>query len=79
MTLASGTACLCTAVVLSLLVFYVSVKRVVESQHHPPGPRPLPFIGNLLDLPRKREWETFTRWRDTYGMSTLPLFRSHFR
>ncbi|KAI0043718.1 cytochrome P450 [Auriscalpium vulgare] len=34
---------------------------------YPPGPRGLPVIGNLLDLPRKHEWKTFTAWRDTYG------------
>ncbi|KAI0043715.1 cytochrome P450 [Auriscalpium vulgare] len=33
----------------------------------PPGPRPLPFLGNVLDMPRKHEWKTFTRWREVYG------------
>ncbi|ETW81164.1 cytochrome P450 monooxygenase 6 [Heterobasidion irregulare TC 32-1] len=33
----------------------------------PPGPSPLPFLGNVLDMPRKREWETFSRWHKAYG------------
>lgn len=33
----------------------------------PPGPKPLPLLGNILDLPRKHEWETFTKWGRVYG------------
>lgn len=33
----------------------------------PPGPPPLPILGNALDIPREREWETLTRWAGQYG------------
>ncbi|KIK55877.1 hypothetical protein GYMLUDRAFT_174981 [Collybiopsis luxurians FD-317 M1] len=33
----------------------------------PPGPRALPIIGNILDLPRSQPWITFKKWSDTYG------------
>lgn len=33
----------------------------------PPGPKPVPFLGNILDIPRKHEWETFTKWGHEYG------------
>ncbi|PPQ99996.1 hypothetical protein CVT26_009278 [Gymnopilus dilepis] len=33
----------------------------------PPGPRKLPILGNLLDLPTKFEWETFQAWSKRYG------------
>jgi len=28
----------------------------------PPGPKKLPLLGNLLDLPKNFEWETYARW-----------------
>jgi cytochrome P450 len=33
----------------------------------PPGPRGLPLIGNLLDMPSEQEWLTFARWGELYG------------
>ncbi|THH08950.1 hypothetical protein EW145_g2357 [Phellinidium pouzarii] len=33
----------------------------------PPGPEPMPVIGNLLDIPRKHEWQTLTKWSAKYG------------
>ncbi|KAF4615925.1 hypothetical protein D9613_011343 [Agrocybe pediades] len=35
--------------------------------HKPPGPRPWPIVGNLFDMPRHTEWETFSNWAKTYG------------
>jgi hypothetical protein len=33
----------------------------------PPGPRPLPLIGNLLDMPKEKDWLTYRAWNDQYG------------
>ncbi|KAG1794281.1 hypothetical protein EV424DRAFT_1450496 [Suillus variegatus] len=32
-----------------------------------PGPRPLPFLGNALQLDTKCPWLTYTVWGKTYG------------
>ncbi|GJJ10961.1 hypothetical protein Clacol_005190 [Clathrus columnatus] len=32
-----------------------------------PGPPGRPLIGNLLDLPKSKEWLTFNRWAKEYG------------
>lgn len=34
---------------------------------YPPGPRPLPLLGNLLDMPKHRDYETYAKWGKTYG------------
>ncbi|EIN05976.1 hypothetical protein PUNSTDRAFT_73061 [Punctularia strigosozonata HHB-11173 SS5] len=33
----------------------------------PPGPRGVPIIGNLLNLPKEYERETFTQWGREFG------------
>ncbi|KIJ44585.1 hypothetical protein M422DRAFT_168011, partial [Sphaerobolus stellatus SS14] len=33
----------------------------------PPGPKPKPIIGNLLDLPKDHEWLTHAKWAKQYG------------
>jgi hypothetical protein len=33
----------------------------------PPGPKPLPLIGNLLDIPQEKEWLTYRSWNEQYG------------
>ncbi|KAF9228060.1 cytochrome P450 [Gyrodon lividus] len=35
--------------------------------HLPPGPKPLPFLGNILDVDLERPWLTYSVWRKKYG------------
>lgn len=34
----------------------------------PPGPKPLPVLGNLLDLTAKELWLRVTGWAHQYGV-----------
>lgn len=39
----------------------------------PPGPKGLPIIGNLKDLPDRLEWETYHKWCKEFGAFLLAL------
>ena len=39
--------------------------------HLPPGPPGKVIFGNVYDIPKKHEWETYTQWANKYGMSFL--------
>lgn len=51
-------------VALSALVFGLFLK---PKQRLPPGPRGLPVIGNLLDLPQDFEWIHWAKHHKLYG------------
>ena len=50
-----------------LLGVYILRQWGQSSRRTPPGPRPWPIIGNLLDIPASHEWFTFAKWGETYG------------
>ncbi|KAF9468079.1 cytochrome P450 [Collybia nuda] len=33
----------------------------------PPGPKGLPIVGNVLDMPKETAWLTYANWATTYG------------
>ncbi|KAJ6535984.1 cytochrome P450 [Mycena vulgaris] len=39
----------------------------------PPGPRPLPLIGNILDVPTQQPWKTYSNWSHLYGSDVISL------
>lgn len=49
---------------LGLLIKYV--RR--DSRLTPPGPRPLPIVGNLLNMPAQEQWLVYEEWSRRYGM-----------
>lgn len=45
----------------------------------PPGPKGLPVIGNIFDMPKSEEWVTITDWRKKFGEFRHVCYHASFR
>ena len=53
---------------LAVLIFYLGLQKDVRHRL-PPGPKPLPLVGNILDVPPQGtpEYQHWIKFKDTYG------------
>ena len=54
-----------------LIFLYFKRNNARSSLPLPPGPKGLPVIGNLLDMPTSFEWETYHKWSKELGTFLL--------
>ncbi|KZT41729.1 cytochrome P450 [Sistotremastrum suecicum HHB10207 ss-3] len=52
---------------LALVFAFVWKTSIRTPSGFPNGPKGLPVVGNLFDMPSRREWLTFTEWKKSYG------------
>lgn len=52
---------------LLLARYIVYSKRSGQALRFPPGPKPLPIIGNILDIPYETPWVVYRDWSYTFG------------
>ncbi|EMD36534.1 hypothetical protein CERSUDRAFT_66107 [Gelatoporia subvermispora B] len=58
---------LLTGIVLVLLLKYNRGRSSLHRLPLPPGPKPLPLLGNALDIPTTYQWLTYAEWSKKYG------------
>ncbi|TFK36245.1 cytochrome P450 [Crucibulum laeve] len=61
------------ALALAAVVYVYVRNRKASNLPLPPGPKKLPVLGNILDLPTSFEWETYEEWGKKYNSDILHL------
>lgn len=56
---------------ICLIVFLTWIGSLASSStrrtREPPGPKGLPILGNIFDIPTTSQWHVFNDWRRKYG------------
>ncbi|KAH9834604.1 cytochrome P450 [Rhodofomes roseus] len=62
------------AISLVLLAAFVAAALATRRKRPlPPGPKGLPLLGNIYDVPKSREWLAYQRWSQQYDSDVIYL------
>ncbi|XP_030651717.1 cytochrome P450 2G1 [Nomascus leucogenys] len=62
-----GAVTIFLALCLSCLLILIAWKRMNKAGKLPPGPTPIPFLGNLLQVRTEATFQSFMKLREKYG------------
>nr|QPL17769.1 cytochrome P450 [Wolfiporia cocos] len=70
----------CISIIFTITIFGIrrwwAVQCYEYDRLNPPGPRPLPFLGNIHQVPMDYQYKAFTEWSKVFGdLIFLRLFR----
>ncbi|KAJ7155325.1 cytochrome P450 [Mycena filopes] len=62
------------SLVASIVVLFLTAVRLRKRRlATPPGPPGLPFIGNILDMPKRESWQVYLDWSKRYNSDILSM------
>lgn len=63
----------CGLAAFFFVLWYIFIRRTEASARlgkRLPGPKGIPVVGNILDIPEKNQWTAFAEWKTTFGESS---------
>jgi hypothetical protein len=75
MPVVSLTSILHILVLVSSLAAFLAIRDYQRRRGlpYPPGPRPLPLIGNIFDIPKRFSWLSYLQFSKKHGMIYLAV------
>ena len=69
LTMTVNSTILLAAGLVGFSIWRYNLTTKKRAAPYPPGPKGLPLLGNIADLPQTQPWDTFSKWGETYGSS----------